>query len=81
MIDQPPQNSKNKFTVKQFLDECSSFLENRIHSAENRCIVGDFNFHMDDLKVEDGTNVQKLLDSFDLSQSVQDPTDQKRSYS
>ena len=53
-----------------------SFLEDRIRSAENLCIGSDFNFHMDNLKDKDATNYRKLLDSFDLSQFVQEFTHQ-----
>ena len=66
--------SRNKFTTKQFFDEFSSFLEEKVISPTKLCIVGDFNFHLDEKNNTDTINFLQMLESFDLVQHVKDIT-------
>jgi hypothetical protein len=77
VIYRPPPSQKNKFTVQQFLDEFAVFLEERVLSAQKLCLVGDFNFHVDDARNKDAIDFGALLESFGLKQHVTGSTHQK----
>jgi exonuclease III len=77
VIYRPPPNQKNKLTVKQFMSEFTTFLEERIVSSEKLCIVGDFNFHVDDGSNHDALLFTNLLESLGLDQHVDEETHQK----
>lgn len=74
VIYRPPPSAKNKLTVTQFYTEFSSFLEEKVLSTGRLCIVGDFNFHVDNSENKDATKFVNLLESFDLIQHVNQPT-------
>ena len=63
-----PSQPENKLSVGQFCEEFSSFLEDKVLSASRKCIVGDYNFPVDDLKNSDTQSFHKLLHTFDFLQ-------------
>ena len=69
-----PPNAKNKLTVNQFLDEFSSFLEEKILTTSRLLIVGDFNFHVDNINDKNAEHFLSVLDTFDLQQHVHQST-------
>ena len=74
VVYRPPPNSKNKFTTVKFCNEFSSFLEDKILSTGRLCIVGDFNFHVDNLQNTDASRFCNLLETFDLVQHIKEST-------
>ena len=48
-VYRPPPLPANGLTVDIFLDEFGSLLEELVVTDAELLIVGDFNFHMDDL--------------------------------
>lgn len=61
-------------TVDIFLDEFSTLLEQLVVTDTELLIVGDFNFHMDDLIDGNAIRFSHLLETFDLQQDVRAPT-------
>jgi hypothetical protein len=68
VVYRPPPNAINKLTVNQLFEEFSSF---------RLCIVGDFNFHVDNLQNFYATKFCNLLETFDLLQRVRSATHEK----
>ena len=86
-IYRPEYSQKHKFTVKQFLEEMSSLLEDLTTYPSPTIILGDFNFHLELVNIpSDGLSPSKLIkkkdaiafinliDTFDLFQLVKQPT-------
>ena len=82
-IYRPEYSEKNRYTVKDFLTECSILLERFAVNASPIVIVGDFNFHVElascdssplssskKIKQRDAISFLKLIEHFDYSQSV-----------
>ena len=74
VVYRPPPFKKNRLNVSLFLDEFSTFLEKVITTTKPLTIVGDFNFHLDDVNQKAAVRFQELLDVFNLKQHVRDPT-------
>ncbi|EDO35900.1 predicted protein, partial [Nematostella vectensis] len=74
VVYRTPPSKKNRFTVSKFLDEFSSFLENVATTIYPLIIAGDFNFHLDNSNDRSAARFQELMDTFNLSQHVQQPT-------
>ena len=77
IIYRPGPNVKNKLTSSMFFNEFTPFLEEKSLSNNRLCIVGDFNFHLDDKKNSDAKRFARILSSFDLYQHVDCPTHEK----
>ena len=77
VIYRPPPSKKNGFTNKQFLDEFSNFIDDRILLPDKLVICGDFNFHVDNQSCKDSTSFMSLLKSYGLAQLVAKPTHTK----
>jgi hypothetical protein len=77
VLYRPPPSVKNKLTVGLFCDEFTSFLEDKVSTPGRLCIVGDFNFHVDNPTNSDAQRFCKLLDNFDLLQHVQQTTHER----
>ena len=69
-----PPSPANGLTVDIFLDEFGTLLEELVVPDAELLIVGDFNFHMDDLIDVNAIRFGRLLDTFDLQQHVKAPT-------
>ena len=69
-VYRPPPSPANGLTVDIFLDEFGSLLEELVVTDAELLIVGDFNFHMDDLIDVNAIRFGRLLDTFDLQQHV-----------
>ena len=66
----PPPSAANGLTVDVFLDEFGTLLEELIVIEADLLIVGDFNFHMDNLTDGNAIRFNRLLTTFDLQQHV-----------
>ncbi len=81
-IYRPPYHpKKNPHTANAFLEVFASHLEQLILSPNLLCITGDFNFHMDLLKVSEDSlsdsgkeKRREALSSMDLIQHIDGPT-------
>ena len=74
IVYRPPPNTKNRFTVSQFLDEFGTLLESSICNG-HLAVIGDFNFHWTtEAPIQNIRRFQDLVNSFNLTQWVNDPT-------
>ena len=73
-VYRPPLSAANGLTVDIFLDEFGTLLEELEVTNAELFIVGDFNFHMDDLMDGNAIQFSRLLETFDLKQYVTAPT-------
>ena len=73
-IYRPPPSQVNGFTVRQFLDEFTKLLEILIVSRGQLLILGDFNFHLDNMHDYCTKQFLDLLSLFNLTQHVSGPT-------
>ena len=64
----PPPSAANGLTVDIFLDGFGTLLEELVVTNAELLIVGDFNFHMDDLMYGNAIRFSRLLETFDLKQ-------------
>ena len=69
IIYRPPSSN-----FKSFISEFSSFLELVATAAGKLIIVGDFNIHIDNSLSPVSRQFLSLIDSFDISQHVREPT-------
>ncbi len=74
LIYRPPPNTKNGFTVSEFLTEFESFSSELIVSYDNLCILGDFNFHWGKENDCHASQFESILHTMDLKQSVTQST-------
>ena len=70
VIYRPPNSSKNKSTMQNFLSDFSALLESAIPGPGQLLLGGDFNFHMDDSDAPDANKFKDLLESTNLCQHV-----------
>lgn len=77
LIYRPPPSMSNKCNVSQFFEEFATLLETLITFPGSLLIVGDFNFHVDDIHAQDSKKLLELLLSMDLVQHVHQPTHMK----
>ena len=61
-----------------FFKEFCTLLEQVIILSGNILIVGDFNFHVGNTRNSDTITFNKILESFNLQQHVNDPTRKQR---
>jgi exonuclease III len=76
VVYRPPVSSVNALSVSMFLSEFSVYLENLVLLPGEVLIMGDFNFHTDDLANHNACEFSNLLDTFNMSQHVSEPTHQ-----
>ena len=76
VVYRPPVSSVNALSVSMFLSEFSVYLENLVLLPGEVLIMGDFNFHTDDLTNHNACEFSHLLDTFNMSQHVSEPTHQ-----
>ena len=74
VIYRPPPSRCNKFTVRQFLDEFSEYLQHLVTCTALLIIVGDFNFHIDNENDNDAAAFLEMINSFGLHQHVSEST-------
>lgn len=74
IVYRPPPSQSNLLTPGLFFEEFSSFLEQIITSPGNLLLVGDFNFHVEDIDDILAKRFLSLLKSFNLKQCVSEPT-------
>ena len=77
ILYRPPPNSRNKITVQQFYNEFTSLLEAKTAMSCKLLIVGDFNFHFEDLDNSYANRFKEVLATFDLTQHVVGATHSK----
>ena len=73
-IYRPSPSTNNGFTVKQFLDEFSTFLEGFVLTPGKLLPSGDFNFHVDNLGDYNTRCFLDVLELFDLKQHISGAT-------
>ena len=71
VIYRPPPSKRNKSTVGLFLSEFQDFLQHHVIKSRNILIVGDFNFHYEDLFNADAS---RFCDIHSLCQHESGPT-------
>ena len=66
-------SKRNKLSRTNFFDEFSIFLEQFVTHRSHH-LMGDFNFHVDDLSNSAAEQFLDTLEMFDLCQFVDQPT-------
>ena len=74
VVYRPPLNKKKKATVRQFNEEFTRLLEAKAISVNKLLVVGDFNFHMEDIENAGVCSFTDVLQTFDLHQHVNGAT-------
>ena len=73
-IHRPPPSEKNKFSDSMFFDQFSDFLEHSDSLPGKTLLMGDFNFHFENVENKDSRKLHDIIDMFNLTQSVSEPT-------
>ncbi len=74
IIYRPPPSTKNRLTVDQFFHEFGTLLEEVTISPGKLLIMGDFNFHIDDINNTHARKFSNMLELFNLHQHVKEGT-------
>ena len=74
VVYRPPPSNKSKSTNELFFEEFGSMLEQLATDKGQVMIVGDFNFHIDDHSNSCAVKFMELLQTFDYTQHVKQPT-------
>ena len=74
LVYRPPHSKGNPYTGFKFVEEFRDFWGDRLNNTN--IIMGDFNFHVEDVKDSENLDFQDLLQSFGLIQHVGCPTHQ-----
>ncbi len=74
IIYRPPPSTKNKLTADQFFREFGTLLEEVTISPGKLLIMGDFNFHLDDVNNTQARKLCNMLELFNLTQHVREGT-------
>ena len=70
----PPPSKKNKFSNSMFFDQFSDFLEHSDSLPGKTLLMGDFNFHSENVENNNSRKLHDIIDMFNLTQSVFGPT-------
>ena len=73
-VYRPPPSEANGFTFNQFLNEFTCLLEMHTVSTGQLLILGDFNFHVDNVNDRIVLRFLDILSLFNLTQHVNVPT-------
>ena len=73
-IYRPPPSKKNKFSDSMFFDQFSDFLEHSDSLPGKTLLMGDFNFHFENVENKNSRKLHDIIDMFNLTQSVSEPT-------
>ena len=57
-----------------FFDQSSDFLEHSDNLPGKTLLMGDFNFHFENVENKDSRKLHDIIDMFNLTQSVSEPT-------
>ena len=68
VIYRPPPSKVNKLTPTMFFDEFQGLIEMIAPLPTTTVIVGDFNFHLDDLEDHDANMMRDILESASMNQ-------------
>ena len=74
IVYRPPPNSINKSNDGQFFEEFATYLEKQSVQTGQLIIVGDFNFHVDDMNDAAATKFLDLMTSMNFQQHVTEST-------
>ena len=66
IVYRPPPTKKNKLKLKLFWKQWTEFLSNFTTRAQEFVIVGDLNFHLDDLKNRSTKKFNRILSEFGM---------------
>ena len=73
-IYSPPPSKKNKFSDSMFFNQFSDFLEHCDGLPGKTLLMGDFNFHSENVENKNSRKLHNIIDMFNLTQSVSEPT-------
>ena len=73
-IYRPPPSKKNKSSDSMFFDQFSDFLEHSDSLPGKTLLMGDFNFHFENVENKNSRKLHDIIDMFNLTQSVSAPT-------
>ena len=73
-IYRPPPSKKNTFSDSVFFDQFSDFLEHSDSLPGKPLLMGDFNFHFENVENNNSRKLHDIIDMFNLTQSVSEPT-------
>ena len=76
-IYRPPPSKANQLNRALFFEEFCTLAEQLVVSPGNLLLVGDFNYHVDNISNPDTVKFNKILESFSLVQHVNGPTHKK----
>ena len=76
-IYRPPPSEANQLNSALFFEEFCILAEQLVVSPGNLLIVGDFNYHVDNISNLDTVKFNNILESFGLVQHVNGPTHKK----
>ena len=76
-IYRPPPSKANQLNSALFFEEFCILAEQLVVSPGNLLIVGDFNYHVDNISNLDTVKFNNILESFGLVQHVNGPTHKK----
>lgn len=74
LVYRPPPSPRNGLNFSMFMSDLSALLESYVCESKHFLALGDFNVHMDDLSDRETIQLNDLLDSFNLTQHVTEPT-------
>ena len=69
-----PPSKKNKFSDSMFFDQFSDFLELSDSLPGKTLLMGDFNFHFENVENKNSRKLHDIIDMFNLNQSVSEPS-------
>ena len=73
-VYRPPPSGSNALTTSGFLSEFSILLEQLSLASGDTVLVGDFHFHYENMHDNSANNFRELVESFNLTQHVTEPT-------
>ena len=76
-IYRPPPSKVNQLSRALLFEEFCTLAEQLVVSPGNLLIVGDFNYHVDNISNLDTVKFNKILESLSLVQHVNGPTHKK----
>ncbi len=74
VIYRPPPSPTNGLSVAGFMEEWYSFISSHSLSKSEIIIVGDINFHVENIDLCNTRKFMQSLDCHDLQQNIVDPT-------
>ena len=77
IVYRPSPSKKNKLKLRLFWNQWTDFLSSYTTRTQEFIILGDLNFHLDNLQNASTKKFNKILSEFGLSQHINEPTHAK----